>query len=296
MKKLSIVVIGSSGFIGSRIVDKLNSQFNLIGLNHQKLDITRISQVEKLLSNIKADWIIHAAAIAHIDKCENDRKLGDKSQTWKVNVEGTNNIALVCNKLRKRLLFLSTECIFDGKKGLFKEDDKPNPINWYGQTKYFGEQKVIESGIKFCILRAVLAYGHPQAFKNDLTGVFYKEIIRQRSVKAVSDQSLNVTFIDDLVDAISILIKNQAEGIYHYCGDKIISPYEIAQKIKFHTKSEKIQLYPMSLSDYFGKKAKLRLPQATLSCEKIQKDFGINYSNFNRALTIVLNRYRKIYS
>ena len=291
MKKQTVVVIGCNGFIGSRIIDKLNSQFTLIGLGHNEIDITDKAKVFDVLGSLNCDWIIHAAAKAHIDNCEKDRLMGEESDSWKVNVEGSNNIALACAKFGKRLLFLSTECVFDGKKRFKKESDKPNPINWYGETKYKGERKVIESGSLFCILRAVLAYGHPHVFKNDLTRIFYENISKKNTFKVVSDQYMNVTFIDDLIDAISNIFKYNAEGIYHFGGDKSLSPYEIAVKIKkaFHIKDA--VLIPVTLSEYYGKDSNLRLINSTLSCDRIQNDFGVKLSNFDKAINLLKNCY-----
>jgi len=291
MKKQTVVVIGSQGFIGSRIIDKLNSQFNIIGLNRNIMDITDKDQVFDQLDKLNYDWLIHAAARAHIDNCEKDRHLGKCSETWKVNVDGSNNIALASAKLHKRLLYLSTECVFDGAKGFYKENDLPNPRNWYGITKYQGELKVMESRAKFCILRAVLAYGHPQVFQSDLTRVFYKKLQNRITLKAVSNQHLNVTFIDDLIDAISLLLENKAEGIYHYGGNKSLSPYEIAIKLKKVFRLKDIKLIPVTLLDYFGKNANFRLINAILSCNKIQKDFGIKLSSLDQALNLLPNRY-----
>lgn len=293
-----ILVTGINGYIGSRL-SAINSAYHLIGItrglnrtNHNsslsfiRADITEADKISNIIKDSDSEAVIHLAAVTHIDPCEQDKRKGQNGQTWKVNVDGTKIIAKSCAESSKFLIYLSSECVFDGKKGMFTEDDIPNPINWYGETKYRGEQEVIKSGSKYCILRAVLSYGHQNYYPHDLLQIFYNSYLKNETVKAVTDQKLNLTFIDDLVKLIFHIVNHKIQGIFHYGGDTILSPFDLALKVKHLFAFDKGKLLPATLSDYFGSKAKFRLQNATLSTSKILQKLYFPPSKLENSLKL----------
>ena len=284
MKKTKILVTGLNGFIGSRFKDLYKDKFDLIGFSHQgNNSILDRKYTYKLISDSDTNVVLHLAAKTHIDRCEKDRPLGKTGESWLVNVKGTENIANACFKFKKRLLFLSSECVFDGKKSWYRETDKPIPINWYGITKLNAEKKVKESRSQFCILRSTLAFGHPAFYPFDLFHYFADKLSKKIIVKAVADQSLSLTFIDDIVKVIAVLIDKKAKGIFHFAGGRSLSPYQFACLVGKKLNASHL-VEPQSLDEYFGEKAKLRLKNATLSSLKLKNKYNIKPSNITVGL------------
>lgn len=281
MKK-TILVSGLHGYIGSRFGVLPDRFFSIQGFKGNILDKNTISQN---LEDKKIDAVLHLAAKAHIDKCEKDKKLGTKGETWAVNVEGTKNIIEGCRRKNIKIFYLSTECVFDGKKGNYKETDKTNSINWYGETKRMAENLIIASGLKYCILRSVFVYGHPKFYPNDIVKLFYKKFSQNGNVTAVKDQYISFTYIDDLIKTINLLIRKDALGIYHYCGEKEYTPYYLAETIRNFFNFTHIAINPVTLNQYFGKNGKFRLKHASLDCTKIKSDFSVPFSSFEDNLS-----------
>jgi len=290
MKKQKILVTGLNGFIGSRLQAKLRYKYDFrdfIDRHQHKVDITDRKKTFELIAGSEAKIILHLAAKAHIDICEKDRLLRKNSLSWKVNVEGSGNIADACKKFGRQIFYLSTECIFDGLKGNYRETDKPNPINWYGLTKLKGEETVKSSGAKYCILRSTLVFGHPEFHQTDPFHIFKQKIKSGRNVIAVKDQVISLTFIDDLIETMALLLDNKSSGIYHYAGNQNLSPYQFACLIKKILKS-KSKIKPVSLTDFFGSKAKFRLRKATLSSDKLTRKFKLKPSELKSVLKKML--------
>jgi len=131
---MKILLFGGTGRLGREVI-KLFPK--IIAPTHNKCDITKKEEVELAVKKFNPDLIIHAAALVGTQECENNKELA-----WKVNVEGTHNIARTAKLLRKRLIFISSAAIFDGKKGNYKETDIPTPISYYAITKVAAEQIV----------------------------------------------------------------------------------------------------------------------------------------------------------
>ena len=145
---MKVLVIGSSGIVGRVVAEKLYSLgYEVYGtyLSNDfpsdypkiRLDITNKESVMRVLKSLSPDWVVHTAAIASVDKCELDKRF-----CWLVNYLGTKNIAMAVKVASSRLLYVSTAYVFDGVKGNYSENDVPNPINFYGLTKYVGMENI----------------------------------------------------------------------------------------------------------------------------------------------------------
>jgi len=163
MQKLFIT--GASGLLGNKIVEVTKHNYEVIPThntkslhsNSLKLEITNLNEALSIFNKLEPNIVIHTASETNVDKCETE-----KEHSWKTNVEGTRNIAEACRKVDAKLVFISTDYVFDGEKGLYNEEDKPNPVNYYGLTKLEGEKQVIEHCKNYAILRTSVLYGwHP---------------------------------------------------------------------------------------------------------------------------------------
>ncbi len=232
MDKPQIIGLGLSGLIGSRITELLSDKYSFVGLSRSTgVDVTNSASLTKIKDYPDADFVLNLAAKADVDGCEEDKGLNEEGEAWKVNTEGSKNVAEICRETGKKLIYISTDFVFDGKIGeeeKYNENDLPNPINWYGKTKYEGERTVEESGADFIIARLAYPYRANSDIKMDFFRTILENLQQGIEVKAVTDHIFCPTFIDDIVFAIESLIKNDGMGIYHIVGSASLTPYEAA--------------------------------------------------------------------
>lgn len=226
-KKKKILGVGITGLVGSRIAELLDS-YNFTNLSLETgVNITDSKTLDPI-RNISSDSIIfHLAAKADVDSCEQEKSLGKESMAWKINVEGTRNVVEACKIGGKKIIYVSTDFVFDGKKegGGYTEEDNPNPVNWYAQTKFEGENIVKNSGLPFIIMRIAYPYRAKFEMKKDFVRNIISRLEKNQKVQAVTDHVMTPTFIDDIASAVDVLIKNNSEGIFHVVGGQFISPY-----------------------------------------------------------------------
>lgn len=281
MKK--IAVTGLNGVIGKIFIKELPKDFEIIDFynknvskspkikKHVHMDLLNKTNISKKLEKIKPDVILHMAAITHIDKCEKDKKRGMKGKVWRVNVEASEEIAKFCAKHKIPLIFLSTECVFDGKQKYFSEDSKKNPINWYGVTKSEAENLISSSGAPVAIIRSVVAY-HKDDDSKTIHGKILSELKSKNHISAVNDQLFTPTHTYDIVKAINRVIGNKLLGIYHVAPKKSLSPYDFALLVAGKNKYSRNLVKKTTLQSYYDpKRAALRLRNACLSGQKSNK-------------------------
>lgn len=232
--KHKIIGLGLNGLVGSRITELLND-YEFINLSRSTgVDITNPQSLTSLKNYPDAKFVIQFSAKADVDACEKDRALGEEGEAWKINVAGTENVSEICRELGKKIIYISTDFVFDGEKEkgeFYTETDTPNPINWYSQTKFEGEKKVEKSGAPYIILRLAFPYRAKFESKKDFLRAIIDKLKDGEEIKGVTDQIFCPTFIDDIAYAIDSLIKNDTTGIYHAVGSQALTPYEAAIKI-----------------------------------------------------------------
>jgi dTDP-4-dehydrorhamnose reductase len=171
-----ILVCGSNGLLGQQLAWMLsrNQEYEVLHTSHHRslylgntfdytqLDIANRSDVKSLVSSYRPDVIMNAAAMSNVDLCERERE-----SAWKANVIGVENLAEISRRINAKLIHVSTDYVFDGKNGPYKEEDRTNPINYYGKTKLAGENAVLGSAIDFAILRTIVVYGTGVNIKNN---------------------------------------------------------------------------------------------------------------------------------
>ena len=228
--KQVILGTGLSGLVGTRIVELLDSKYSFTDLSLATgVDITQKEVVTKHIQNSQSAWVIHMAAKTDVDGCEKDKSADQTGAAWQINVEGTRNIVEAADQFHKRVLYISTDFVFDGTEKVYTENSIPHPINWYGQTKYAGEQVVLNSSQNI-VLRIAYPYrakcGGP---KKDFVHTLYHRLQRNESLTVLTDHIFTPTFIDDIAKSIETLIAKNASGIYHGVGGASLSPFEAAQ-------------------------------------------------------------------
>lgn len=188
------------------------------------LNIANRMDVATLIQKLNPEYIIHTAALTNVDQCERDKRLA-----WNINVEGTKHIAEIAQKINAKFIYVSTDYVFDGNKGMYKEDAKTNPIDFYGETKLEGEN-VVKGLSDYIIARPSVLYGWNPINVNFVTWVI-QELKKGKGINIVKDQLNTPTLADNLAELILELIERDETGIYHISGSERINRYDFAIKI-----------------------------------------------------------------
>lgn len=273
MKK--IVVFGGAGLVGSKFISLNKDNFEIIAPSAQQVDILSKDSLIKLAEKENPDYLINFAAYTNVEEAEKNKD-NKQGLCFQVNVMGAKNVAEVCKQINKRLIHISTEYVFDGTKAEapYTEEDKPNPINWYGQTKLMGEEMVLASRALAVVMRISMPFSAHFELKKDVARFFLEQLKKGNQIKAIVDQRITPTLVDDIAAALKTLIENQSMGIYHVSSKDSVTPLEFAKTITELFSLDYSLVDSMSLNEYnLGKQAKL-LPYSWLSPAKFEKEFG----------------------
>lgn len=280
-----ILATGLSGMVGSRIVELLSGRYEFEDLSSQGVDIRDREKLREKVGRSKAKIFLHLAAKADVDDCEKDKVLGKKGEAWQINVSGTKNVVDACQEFGKKIIYISTDFVFDGKKSPlegYSEKDAPSPINWYGQTKYEGEKIVERAKIPFLILRLAFCFRSFFKKKQDFVRNFLEQFKRKEKIKAVSDQIFTPTFIDDIAYGVSALIKKGASGIYHLVGSQSLTPYKASLQIASQFGFDPNLVRSVKMNKFYKGRAP-RPKNLAIKNEKIKK-LGIKMRSFGEGL------------
>jgi dTDP-4-dehydrorhamnose reductase len=283
---MNVIGTGLSGLVGSRVVELLSPAFSFENLSLETgVDITDTDAVFELVTASDAPWVFHFAAFTDVDACEPERILGRKGKPWLVNVEATAAIVAACRETGKRLLYISTDYVFDGSAGPYSEDDMPNPVGWYGITKYEGELLVAALEGSGLIVRIANPYRAPWPGKPDFVQKIVKRLEDGLSVSAPDDQIFVPTFIDDIAVAIDRLVNSDSAGVYHAVGTGPMSPYQAARMIAGEFGLDTGLVTPTGFAEYFANRAPRPL-HAFLKNDKITGS-GVYMRTFSEGLQAV---------
>lgn len=272
---MKVLVFGGSGLVGSKFIDLNSSSFHINSPLTTEVDILNKDQIAKEIERFNPDSIINFAAYTQVEEAEN-QKDDQNGICFQVNAIGAKNIAEVVKKFNKHLVHISTEYVFDGTKenSPYIEEDRPNPVNWYGQSKFWGEQFVFESGCKGVIVRISMPFSSDYGLKKDIARFFLGQLKSGNQVKAVEDQRITPTLVNDIAGALKTLIENQALGIYHISSRDSVSPLEFAKTIAEMFRLNYSLISKINLDDFNkNKKAKL-LKNSWLNPTKFEREFG----------------------
>lgn len=231
-----LLVTGGSGLFGSKLIDLAKRENYTIYATYRqhkplnaiscRVDISKRTEVKKIFDEIQPDFVVHAAALTNVDKCELEKK-----KAYKINAEGVKNVVEKCKKNKVFLVYISTDYVFDGEKGLYKEDDIPNPINYYGMTKLKGEEYV-KSLDDSCIARTSSLFGTVSSrSKLDFFSWVLKKLKNDNEVRVITDQWISPTLNTNLANMVLEILRRRITGIYHLSGDTRTNKYAFSKLI-----------------------------------------------------------------
>ncbi len=254
-----VVITGSNGLLGQKVAELLSqSQAYALHLTssqehsvfpsdqapYTRMDVTDRKQVTRVIDEIQPDTIINTAAITNVDLCETNREAA-----WRVNVTGVEHLVHSAKLTGAHVIQLSTDYIFDGRNGPYSEDDRPNPLSYYGRTKHAAENLLRTSNVAHSIVRTMVLYGQARRVKPNFAIWLIKELQEGRPVRVVSDQVGSPTFVDDLAFGVVKLLELKKPGIYHISGPDIVSRYDFAREVARLFKFNAKLITPIKTSD-----------------------------------------------
>jgi len=250
---MKYLVTGSAGLIGNRIVSDLEKSGEIVyscynnmkpvyGIPN-KLNLLNLDDVHKIFKKFQPDVIIHCAALTDVEKCEVDPELANS-----INVKATEIITKEAEKLDSYLMYISTDYVFDGKKGFYKETDLTNPLNQYGKTKLIGE-KIIENKIsKWSIIRTSTPFD-VHSYKKTFPVWVFENLKNNKKINILEDQFTSPTYVPNLSKMILEIITRNLEGLFHLSCSNKISRFKFAKMIATKLNLDLSLLNPVSIND-----------------------------------------------
>jgi len=299
-KTLNVFITAGSGLLGKALIETCPNEFKLSAtyfpnkpdsfpesVNFFELNITNKDKVLKCIRKIKPDVIIHTAAIGSVDFCEKNKDI-----SWVTNVDGTKNIIEAAKECNSKIIYISSNAVFDGSNPPYKEEDEINPISYYGETKVICERLVKNSELKSVIIRAILMYGWNNSLeRQNMVTWILDSISKGVPLKIVNDIYSNPLLSLNCADAIWAVVKKEKTGIFHVAGSDCVSRYDFALKIAKIFNLDKSMLAPVPNS-YFTEIAPR--PRNTCLCtDKMERELKIKSIGIEEGLKILKNRINK---
>jgi dTDP-4-dehydrorhamnose reductase len=293
---MKILITGANGLLGQKIVNQLiknkvdflatslgeNRNSKCPNNKYQTFDITNASETEKIVSNYQPTHIINTAAITNVDFCEDHQELCQK-----VNIDAVNNLFQICKQFNIHLTHLSTDFVFDGENGPYKETDQPNPLSIYAKSKYKSEQILLNDAYKnWAIVRTIIVYGQGENLSRSNIVLWAKSALAEGTpLTIVDDQYRAPTWADDLAWACIQIAKKNAKGIYHVSGPKTMSIYNMVLIIAETYGFDKSLITPIK-SSTLNQKAP-RPPKTGFIIDKAKNDLGYQPKTFDETLILI---------
>ncbi len=241
-----MLIIGASGQVGTKLVQQsLKRGHEVCGgyltrkpatdkEHHVRLDKTVLEEAKQVFSQVRPEAVVDTAALTNVDYCENHRE-----EAWRVNVEGSENVARLCSQLGSKLIHISTDYVFDGEKGSYIEEDAAVPVNYYGVTKRAAEERTLKACPDTLIVRPSIIYSWTPQGEVEMGGGkplnfamwIIKKLANEEPLKIVGDQYNSPTLADALAEGILHAVEHGLRGIVHLAGGSRLSRYEFAVRL-----------------------------------------------------------------
>lgn len=280
-----LLMTGATGLVGSRFVDLYSAKYLVSNMDLSTgVDITDATSLAKYLDAHPADVLIHLAAFTNTN--EAFKQTGDQSGLcYRVNVEGTRNLANLCRERHIHLIHISTDFVFDGtKKSAYLETDPRNPIEWYGQTKAMAEEVVEGSGATYTIVRLAYPYRAHYDLKPDLITKIRTGLESGQLYPQFTDTLITPTFIDDVARGFAAVVESKPSGTFHFVGSTSLSPYDLAVKVAAAYGFDPQSVKKGSLSEYLQANPRPFARYASLSNAKTTAELGLSFADIDTGL------------
>lgn len=301
---MKILITGSNGLLGQKLVYRLAGQHDLqviatsrgenrislrSGYTYIPLDITNREEVFRVLREHRPDCIINTAAMTNVDACEKDQE-GCKA----LNMDAVSYLIEASREFRPHLIHISTDFVFDGESGPYREDDQPNPQSYYAWSKLESEKLVMNSGLDWAILRTIIIYGVVDDVQRSNLVLWTKASLEKgQSINVITDQFRSPTLAEDLAEACVLTALKRAIGIYHICGpeEDLDSIINIAKKVADFFHLDQSYIRPVTSAE-LNQPAR-RPPRTGFILDKARKVLGYKPTPLREGLKIVAAQLEK---
>jgi dTDP-4-dehydrorhamnose reductase len=290
-----ILVTGASGLLGLNFSLEFASQHEVIGVVNLhglrnipfqllQVDLSLPGAAERMIEQVQPDVIFHCAALANVDRCEQDPEIA-----YRINAEVPGEIATVCRRLGIRLVHISTDAVFDGLRGHYTESDATSPINIYARSKQAGEMAVIKANPDAIIAR-VNFYGWSLGGQRSLAEIFYQNLSSGKRMLGFTDVLFCPLHVNQLAEILITMVDKKLTGLYHVVSSESLSKYEFGAIIARIFGLDANLITPSSWKDAGLRAA--RSPNLTLNCEKLKKVLGMETPGQISGITRLFEQYR----
>ena len=307
---MKILITGSNGLLGQKLVYKLRNAKDITcvatarGVNrlvkqdgyvYDTLDITSSKDVDEVFAKHMPDIVINTAAMTNVDACETE-----KEACWEMNVKALHNQIKTLEILKSNttgykphFIHLSTDFIFDGTHGPLDENEKPNPLSYYAESKLAAEILVQGCSLDWAIARTVLVYGIVDNMSRSNIVLWVKSNLEQgKTINVVDDQFRTPTLAEDLADGCILIAQKRAKGIYNISGKDFYSILELAHVVADYYKLDKSLIKPSKSADI--KQPAKRPPITGFIIDKAKKELGYNPHSFTEGIKILEDQIREM--
>ena len=289
---MRVLITGGKGLLGNSLLKTSSPDRDLVWTYFKNppkthiqkaeyMDLSNKDTIEHVFSNFLPDWVIHTAGNGNVDWCEKN-----KEDAYRINVEGTENIVFACKKYKAKIIYISSNAVFDGNKPPYKETDLATPVNFYGHTKIICEHIVkafIEDSV---IVRPILMYGWDSEGERSNPVTWVTKALREhKTVKMVDDIYVNPLYVEDCAHGIWKIVESGKTGIYNFAGKDCMSRYEMAIETARAWGLDENLIEPVK-NAYFKDIA----PRPFNTCydtTKMQKDLGLKPRSFKDGLLLM---------
>lgn len=304
MNTITVLVTGSNGLLGQKLTEKIleEGRVKLIatsqgknryptqnGYLYAEMDILNPEQVKEVIEKYKPDSIIHTAAMTNVDTAEADKVL-----CHQLNVDAVQTLISLCEEKNIQLVHLSTDFVFDGANGPYKEEDAVNPLSYYGESKVLAEELLKNSKANWTILRTILVYGITNDMSRSNIVLWAKGALEKGlPINVVNDQWRMPTLAEDLAEACILAVEKNARGIYNVSGKDYMSIADLVRKVADYWALNQSIISEIS-SESLNQTAK-RPIRTGFVLDKTIKDLGYKPHSFEEGLKIVDEQMKKNY-
>ncbi len=283
-----LLVTGASGLLGAALVSHAHDLGRqVVGLCHRhklrmknvpvhSVDLTSRTATRELIARLRPSSIVHCAAATNVDWCE-DHPL----ETEEANVHTVSFLAEIAAEMKSSLTYISTDSVFDGKRGNYSEDDQPSPLNVYAKSKLHGEQEVLRLHSSALVARVTI-FGWNAQDKHSLSEWILQELCAGRQVPGFTDVHFSPIVANDLAEILLLMLDRQLTGIFHVVGSERISKYQFAKRLAVIFGFDEEQVVPAELAEATLWAA--RPLDVSLNTQKVRLALGRTMPNVDQGL------------
>ena len=291
-----ILIIGGTSLVGSTFLDYAPKDYEISVTEHdttftqsnirsEKIDLLKDrNKISEYIHKIKPKAVIHTVAFSSVDFCEANHDLANL-----LHVEITKDITKICNETNSKLVYFSTDAVFDGKKSQkYSEDEVPNPLSFYGKTKLDAEKIILAGNGKNVVLRTTVIYGRQK--RSRFTQWVLENLQNHHTVTAFTDQYNTPTLVDDLSKAIVKILELDLSGLFHASGKTCINRYEFALKLADKFQLDK-KLVLRTLTSEKNQTAP-RPKNGCLDATKLENLIGMKFCDIDSGISFIHSKTR----